>query len=382
MVGLSVKRLRFLCLGGLLAALGCGSPPQVQPPEAPTVTVANPVKKKLQPWLEFNGRTEAVESVDIVPEVTGEILKVHFKENEGKFVKAGDVLYTINPILYKAAVDRAKAEIENWTTQLATAERDLKRIEDTGSAASKTEVDKAKAAVGTSNGNLGVAKADLAKAQFNLDKTVIKAPVAGRIGRTEKTEGNIVSPTTPRLVRITSVDPIYALWDVDEQTSLNYRKMIYIDKTVPNPLDVPLKCWIKLKNEKEFTRQGTINFIDPEVSRASASRPIRGTFANPNGFITPGDTVRVRVDAGPEIEGIVVPEVAVYSQQAKKYVYVLNAADEALPREVELGELRDGEQVITKGVSPEDRIIVNGLLRVRPGIKVKPVTDQPASAKK
>ena len=112
------------------------------------------------------------------------------------------------------------------------------------------------------------------------------------------------------------------------------------------------------------------------MSRASASRPLRGTFANADGFITPGDTVRVRIDAGPEVEGIVVPEVAVFSQQAKKFVYVLNATDEALPREVQLGDLRDGQQAVT-GVGPDDRVIVNGLLRVRPGIKVKPVMDPP-----
>lgn len=304
-------------------------------------------------------------------------MKVHFRDKEGGLVQAGEVLYTINPVPYRAAVDRAVAEIKNWETQLTSAQNDLKRIEDSGAAASKTELDKAKATVGIAAGNLGVSKADLAKAQFNLDKSTIRAAVAGRIGKTDKTEGNVVGPTTPRLVRITSASPIYALWDVDEQTSLFFRKMIYIDKTIPNPRDVPLKCWIKLKTDKEYTREGLINFVDPEVSRASASRPLRGTFANADGFITPGDTVRVRIDAGPEVEGIVVPEVAVFSQQAKKFVYVLSAADEALPREVQLGDLRDGQQAVT-GVGPDDRVIINGLLRVRPGIKVKPVMDPAA----
>jgi len=373
-------RLQLLCFLGFAAVVGCGSPPpKVELPEPPTVTVAHPVKKKLQPWREFNGRAEAVNVVDVVPEVTGEILKVHFRDKEGGLVQAGELLYTINPLPYQAAVDRAVAEIKNWETQLATAQNDLKRIEDSGAAASKTELDKAKASVGIAAGNLGVSKADLAKAQFNLDKTTIRAAVAGRIGKTDKTEGNVVGPTTPHLVRITSVSPIYALWDVDEQTSLFFRKMIYIDKTIPNPRDVPLKCWIKLKTDKEYTREGVINFVDPEVSRASASRPLRGTFANADGFITPGDTVRVRIDAGPEVEGIVVPEVAVFSQQAKKFVYVLNTNDEALPREVQLGDLRDGQQAVT-GVTPEDRVVVNGLLRIRPGIKVKPVMD-PSAAK-
>lgn len=373
--------LRFLGLVGLIAAVGCGKPAaQVQAPEPPTVTFAHPVQRKLQPWLEFNGRTEAVDAVDIVPEVTGEILKVHFKAKEGQLVDAGELLYTINPVPYVAAVDRATADIKNWETQLVTADNEYKRLLSTGESASKTEVDKAKAAVGTSTGNLGVSKAELAKAQFNLDKTKIKAPIRGRIGRTEKTEGNVISPMTARLARITSVAPIYALWDVDEQTSLFYRRMIYIDKTIPNPSVVPLKCWIKLKSDTGFAREGTINFIDPEVSRASASRPLRGTFLNPDGFITPGDTVRVRIDAGPTLEGILIPEVAVFSQQAKKFVYVLNAADEAMLREVEPGELRDGLQIITKGVTPEDRVVVNGLLRIRPGVKVKPVLEsQPTS---
>jgi len=205
--------------------------------------------------------------------------------------------------------------------------------------------------------------------------------VSGRISRALVTEGNTVTANVTDLTRIIAIDPIYAVWDVDENTSLYYRRMID-DKVIPNPRDTPLKCRIKMKNEATYTREGVIDYIDPEINRGSAARPIRGTFENPNGYMTPGDSVRVQVEAGPSREVILIPPSAVGSQQSQKFVYVVQPDGTALPRNIELGELTDGLQVVTKGLTEADTVVVNGLLRVRPGGPVKAVFEGKGSAAK
>jgi RND family efflux transporter MFP subunit len=373
------RLLRSACLIALAIGVGCSSaPPQVQPPEPPTVTVSKPFEKELQPFEESIGRIVAIDEVTITPEVSGMLMKVNFKE--GNLVKKGEVLYEIDPIPYQAALDKSVAEVSNSEAQYNLADKEVKRLEQGGNAVTKADFDKAVAQKVAMQASISVAKAEVTRARFNLEKTKIVAPVDGRIGRYMKTVGNVVTPTT-QLAKIGSIDPIYAVWDVDEQTSLYYRKLIYIDKVIPDPRIKPLKCWIRLKSDTDYSREGYVNFIDPEVSRDSATRPIRGLFVNPDGFITPGDSVRVRVEAGPTRKAIVIPEGAVGSQQSRKFVYVVDADDNIVQRDLVLGEVRDGLQVVEKGVTTADRIVVNGLLRVRPGMKVKPVVEESASPK-
>jgi RND family efflux transporter MFP subunit len=355
---------------------GCSGPPPAPPqaPEPPTVTVANPIEQDLSPYLEFVGRTEAVKSVDIIPEVSGAITKIHFKE--GSLVSVGAPLYDIDPIPYKAMADRAAADVLSAKAQLALAEADLARNRQSAvsGAISKDELDRAIAKRDSADAALKAADSDVIRTRFNLDKTQIKSPIAGRISRTLLTEGNLVAANSTKLTRIVSVNPIYAFYDIDEMTSLFYRKMIFTDKTIPDPREAkPLKAWLKLKNEENFKREGYVNFIEQEISRASATRPIRAEFKNEDGFISPGDSVRIRVEAGPVRKAILIPEMAVGSQQGQKYVYTINDKNEAMMTPVQLGEVRDGLQVVEKGVTPQDRIVVNGLLRVRPGVVVKPV---------
>jgi RND family efflux transporter MFP subunit len=370
----------FRALGGICTLVsivaGCSPPPAApQPPEPPVVTVANPVARELTPYTEFVGRTDAVRTVEVVPEVTGVLLKVRFKD--GSLINVGDVLYEIDPVPFRATAERAAADAANAKAQLALAEAELKQAKQAsaGGALSVNELDKAVAKRDSSAAQVKAAEAEIVRTTFNLDKTVIKAPIAGRIERTLLTEGNLVTANATKLTRIVSLNPIYAYWDVDEMTSLRYRNMIHKDKTMPNPRDsTPLRCWIRLKNESKFEREGFVDYIDPGVNRASATRPLRGTFTNDDGFMTPGDSVRVRVEAGPSRPALFVPETAVGSQQGKKYVYTINDKNEAAMTFVELGELRDGLQVVEKGLSAQDRVVVNGLLRVRPGAVVKPVS--------
>jgi RND family efflux transporter MFP subunit len=356
-----------------LAGCSGSAPPAPQPPEPPVVTVANPLEQDLSPYIEFVGRTEAVKSVEIVPEVSGVILKFHFKE--GGIVSAGDTLYEIDPVPYRAQADKAAADVANAKAQVALAEADLTRIRQAavGGSIAKIEIDQVIAKRDSAAAMLLAAEADVIRAKFNLEKTTIKSPIAGRIQRTLMTEGNLVTANSTKLTRIVSVNPIYAFYDVDEMTSLRYRKLIFKDKTIPDPRDsTPLKAWVKLKDEESFVREGFVDYIEPEFNRASATKLARAVFKNDDGFISPGDSVRVRVEAGPRAKAILIPETAVASQQGKKYVYTINEKNEAVMTFVELGEVRDGMQVVERGVTPKDKIVVNGLLRVRPGAVVKP----------
>lgn len=367
------RNVIVLCVGCLA---GCGAPPAaVQPPEPPVVTVARVTERDFPPYVEFTGRTEAIKLVDVVPEVSGILIRINFEE--GKLVKQGDVLYEIDSVPYKAVLDRTKADAASAKAGLALAESELTQMKAAGTAVSKNELDKAVAKRDSSAAALQAAEADIEKANFNYVKTKILSPIAGRIARTVLTEGNLVSANVTKLTRIVSVHPVYVLFDVDEMTSLRYRDMIYKTKTIPDPREnlskFQIRCWVKLNNESEFKREGVVDYVDPEVDRASATRQARAVIPNEDSYMTPGEPVRVRVEAGPSKPAVMIPEIAVGSQQRQKFVYVVNEKNEAEFRPVELGEARNGLQVVTKGLSPNERIVVNGLLRVRPGVVVKPV---------
>ena len=174
------------------------------------------------------------------------------------------------------------------------------------------------------------------------------------------------------------MDPIHAIFDVDEQTSLAYRRMIYETKELPDPRDARfrLKCEVGTKDETGYPHKGVVDYIAPEIARGTGTREVRGVFANPQYRLSPGDSVRVRVEAGKPRKAITVPEVAVGSQQRQKFLYAVNDKDEVEFRPVVLGPVREVNgvrlQVIESGIAPADRIVVNGLLRVRPGVKVQP----------
>lgn len=376
-----MSRLRWPASGVIIALLAGCSPPAIapQPPEPPVVTVANPVERDIAPYTEYTGRTEAVKTVDIIPEVSGMVKSVSFKD--GAIVKEGDVLYQIDPIPYQAQLDKTLADVANGKASLALAEAELKQTKQASAsgAASQNDLDKAVSKRDSAAATIQAAEAAVAKAKFDFEKTTVRSPITGRLERTLLTEGNLVTANTTRLTRIVTVNPIYAYWDIDEMTSLRYRDMIHKTKVLPNPRDsaTPLKCWIRTKNETAWNRQGIVDYIEIEFNRNSATRPVRGIFSNEDNYLSIGDSVRVRVEAGPSRKAITIPEIAVGSQQRQKYVYVINEKNEAVFTPVELGEVRDGLQIVEKGLTTKDRIVVNGLLRVRPGAVVKPV-EQPA----
>ncbi|MDB5307734.1 MAG: hypothetical protein JWO38_1936 [Gemmataceae bacterium] len=392
---------------GLLALVfsvaGCGKPPQpLAPPDAPTVAVQHPAMRGYTPTKEFTGRLATKDPVHVQPQVSGMIVRRAFKEGEtvkgpvrlfGAVVRPGDLLFEIDKTLYdadlwkaKADVLRAEADIKNWGAQIRLADAELTRVDEAfkKGAGPKTDLDKALA-------NLDVAKAQLdssratkesaiaaqAKAAENLRYCTITAPATGRVGIAQVAEKSVVDAYKATLVDVYPVDPIYAIWEVDELNSLWYRAEIEAGK-VGDPRKGTLMCSIMLKDEKTFSAPVPITYYDPEIIRGTGTRTIRAEIPNPDRpgrrLYSSGDSVRVRVDAGGTQQVLTVPETAVFAQQQRRYVYVATATpegDKAELREVEPGASFDGFVIVEQGLTTADRVIVDNLLRVRPGVKVQ-----------
>jgi RND family efflux transporter MFP subunit len=393
---------------GLLAAAsaGCGKAPQpLPPPDSPAVTVRNPQLRSYAPTKEFNGRLVTKDPVKVVPQVSGMITRRAFKEGDvvqrplrlfGVTVRSGTVLFEIDVTQFdadlrraRADIARAEADIKNWIAQIKLADAEFARTDESykKGVGSKTDFDKAAANVDVAKAQLDVAKAAQlsavaaeAKAAENLRYCTIFAPADGRIGLTRVAEKSIVDAYKTELVDVYPINPIYAVAEVDELTSLWYRDQIYEKKEIPNPRDesTPLRCWITFKNGRTYPPRDQpgqpIDYIDPILVRGTGTRTVRATFPNPDGRLSGGDSVRVTVDAGRPRQVLTVPETAVFAQQRKRYVYVASTSpdgDKAELREVEPGPSFDGLVVIDKGLTTADRVIVDNLLRVRPGVKVQ-----------
>jgi RND family efflux transporter MFP subunit len=406
------RRPSVLVLAGLVgAAVGCGTgPPQLAPPDPPTVAVVRPKVVQYAPSKEFTGRLVTKDPVKVIPQVTGRLLAREFKD--GDYVEEGKtVLFRIDPVLYKADVEKAKADIEkakadiaNWAAQIDRDKADQTRIKsvfDTG-AGSKAELDSANAKVKVSEAQRDVAKAtkdaadaSLAKAEENLKYCTILAPTTGRLGQSLVTPGTLVDAYKTELVSVYPTNPFYAVWEVDELTSLWYRDQIRAG-LIGDPRNpaTPLAVAIKLKDEKDYSADpgdrshiSVMDYVDPEIVRGTGTRTVRATFENvprtgPKGETLPpllsaGDSVRVRVSAGAPRQVLAVPETVVFSQQRKQYVYVV-ADGKAQLREIEPGAAFGGLVEVNRrasaaaptGLDENDSVVADNLLRVRPGIPV------------
>jgi RND family efflux transporter MFP subunit len=279
----------------------------------------------------------------------------------------------------KADIAKAKADAANWTAQTARDKAELVRVRESlkkgvGIAADE---DKALASVGVDEAQIDYAKAsekaavaNLAKADENKKYTVIYAPTTGRIGQSKVADQSVVTAYQTEMVEVYPIDPIYAFFDVDELTSLWYREQIYITKSIPDPRKTPLRCWIRLKSEDKYTRESTVDFIDPIINRNTGTRTVRATFQNKDGRLSSGDSVRVQVEAGPPAQVLMIPERAVMSAQRDRFVFVVNGDGVAEARPVELGDAVDGMVIVEKGLAEQDRVVTTNMLRVRPGVKV------------
>jgi RND family efflux transporter MFP subunit len=366
----------WLLFGFCLLLAGCAHTPAEAPAAAPIpITVSYPVDREVTDYADFTARTAAVDSVEVRARVWGYLDKVNFKE--GALVKKGDVLFEIDPRTYQAAVDQAQALVAQAEAQLRFKEAQFKRNEQlVAKAAISLEVfeqvlserDVAAAAIGTY-------KADLAQRQLDLGFTKVLAPVSGRISRELVTEGNLVQSGQngggTLLTTIVSVDPIYAYFDVDERTVLRARQLIREGKA-RSARDSEVPVSLGLATDEGFPYLGTINFVDNQVNPKTGTLRVRGVFPNREQALDPGFFGRVRVPIGQPHGALLVTDRAIDNDQGQKIVYVVNEKDEVAPRPIRLGALHDGLREIVDGLKPGERVVVNGLQQVRPGVTVEP----------
>jgi RND family efflux transporter MFP subunit len=342
---------------------GC-SKPQPAPP-TPEVTVASAVKQPVTDWDEFTGHFEAVQSVEVRPRVSGFVDRVSFPE--GAFVHQGDVLVTIDPRPYEAEVAKTEAELEQARTREKLAEQELeraKRLVGT-QAISREEFDARSSGVAEAQGAVRAAEAALRNAKLNLDWTTVRAPISGRVGRAEITAGNLVqggAQGASLLTTIVSLDPIYVYFDSDEQAYLKY--------IADNRNARSRSVQVGLSSETGFPHEATLDFVDNKVDRTAGTIRVRAVLKNPDGAFAPGLFARVRLASAEHKSATLIQDQAIGTDQDRKFVLVLKPDSTVEYRAITVGRVVDGLRVVESGVNPGESIVVNGLLRVRPGMKV------------
>jgi multidrug efflux system membrane fusion protein len=370
------KRYLFpvACALVLAACGGHGAAPVAGPAD---VDVAVVVDKSITDWQSYSGRLQAIDNVEIRALVPGTIMAVYFKD--GQTVKKGDPLFLIDPRTYTAAVDRAAAQLaaarahEKFTS--ADSQRAQKLLQ--GNAISRRDFDDRSNAALVATADVKAAEAALEDAKVNLGYTKIAAPVDGRMSRAERTVGNIVAAgvSSPPLTTLVSVNPIYAGFDVDEQTYLKYLSQA-------GNHDVAVR--LGLANETAFSRTGKIASVDNQLNSTTGTIRVRASFDNADGVLLPGMFARVAVGGGAAHPAILIDDRAISTDQAKKFVLVLDDKDHAQYREIFPGLMVDGLRVVDSGLKPGERIVVNGLQRVHPGdpvhAKVVPMAGEDAVA--
>ncbi|NJO23001.1 MAG: efflux RND transporter periplasmic adaptor subunit [Sphingomonadales bacterium] len=346
---------------------------QSAPPPPVAVSVAAVEAKKSLTWDEFSGRLEAIERVDVRSRVAGAVQAVHFRE--GSLVKQGDLLVTIDPAPYAAEVDRAQAQLVAAEARHAFTKSEVDRGQPLvdSRVVSPRDFDQRLNAYREADANLRAAKAALQSSQLNLDYTQVRAPVSGRVGRLEITVGNLVAagPGAPVLTTLVSEHPIYASFNADEE--IVGRALQSFDRDAGGDQQIgqiPVEATTAPHDGQPI--QGRLRLIDNQVDARTGTVRVRAVFDNPDGRLMPGQFVRLRMASTKAAPLIAVNERAIGTDQNKKFVMVVGDGNVAAYREVSLGAFVDGLRVVTSGLSAGERVIVNGLQRVRPGAVVAP----------
>lgn len=339
--------------------------------QATPASVAKVEKRPVTSWSVFSGRLEAVDRVEIRPRVAGEIVAAHFRE--GVIVKKGDVLFSIDREPYQAAVDRARAEVAATEARVKLASSDVDRARKmTSIAISGRDIDQRESELRSAEAARQGAQAALRSAELDLGYTEIRAPVAGRVGRIEVTAGNLVAsgPGAPVLTRLVSVDPIYATFDADE------RAVLKALDTLPEGVErsaavgaIPVEM---STSTREAVARGRVQYVDPSVQAAAGTVRVRAEFPNPDGRLFPGQFARLKMGEAKDAEAVLVSERAVGVDQDKTFVLVVGDDDRAAYREVRLGASADGLKVVLSGLTGGERVVVEGLQKLRPGALVAP----------
>lgn len=359
-----------LLTGGLTGCSDNSSVEQSEDAPLPSVVVTTVKKVSVNPSRSFVGRIEAVEDVQVKARVSGYLLAMDF--TEGQSVNAGDLLFEIDPKPYEVEVARLKAEVKRQQAALTNAERNYERgkgLVDDGYI-SATDMDELESRRDQANASLISSRAALENAELDLSYTNIKAPISGRIGRKTVSIGDLISPESGALVTLVSMDPMYVTFDLAEKVIANATIKYTSGQVDYDRLPVPN---LILPNKKPYSHTGKFDFIDNRVDRATGTVKVRAVFPNPDGLLLPGQYVAVVVQASSSQESILVPQAAVSEDQQGKFVMVVDAENKVQQRRVEMGERIDINWVVDSGLEPEEKVIVEGLQKVRVGQEVEPV---------
>jgi RND family efflux transporter MFP subunit len=361
-------------LGSLLVVAGCGGK-AAQPQMPPAmVTVATPQKQEIVESAEFTGRIEPVETVEVRPRVSGYIQEVKFQS--GQLVKKDDVLFVIDPRWHQATFDQRKAELEQAKVRLDNARREADRTANllTNNAISVEESDARQSRHEAAKAALLAAQAALDSAKLDLEYTQVRAPISGRVSRALLTDGNYVSGVpgaASLLTSIVSVDPVYVYADIDENSLLKFNALAAAKKLETDG-DGRIPVQLQLGDEAGFPHQGSIESFDNRVNPETGSILLRGVFPNPDSRIVPGLFARIRVPLSERHAALLVDERAIGTDQARKFVFTLTPTNTVAYTPIELGPLVDGKRVVRSGLTSDERVVVNGLARIRPGAPVNP----------
>jgi RND family efflux transporter MFP subunit len=370
------RRLAALLVLATLVA-SCGEQQkQGGGPPPPAVTVAKPIKRTVVDYDEYVGRFAAINSVEIRARVSGYLDKLHFKD--GQVVKQGDLLFTIDKRPFQNTLDQARANLVQAQSNVAFTESDYTRGQQLVRDKTITDQTFEQRAQAFRNAKASVSanEAAVRQAELDMEFTELRAPMNGRIGDRRVSPGNLVTGgtggNTTLLATIVSIDPIYFEFTFDEASYLRYERLSTAGQDVASR-NAGVQVALKLIDESDFDHKGRMDFVDNVIDRSTGTIRGRAVLANSKEIFTPGMFARVRVPGTAPYEALLVPDAAIGTEQARRFVMVVDDQDTARPKYVTLGQVtKDGLRAIKDGIGPDDRIVVSGLMQARPGQKVKP----------
>ena len=367
-------------LGAMLLSVllvGCdNSVAQNAAPPAPAVSAADVVVKSISQWDSFNGRIEAVESVQLRPRVSGYIDKVNY--TDGQEVTKGEVLFTIDDRTYRAALEQAQANLARAKTQASLAQSEANRTDKlvNTNVVSREEWEQRRSAATQAQADIRAAQAAVDAAQLNLDFTKVTAPIDGRASRALITSGNLVTAgdTASVLTTLVSQKTVYVYFDVDESTYLHYQNLARSGQGASsNHTALPVE--IGLTGEEGYPHQGKVDFLDNQLTPSTGTIRMRALLDNAQRQFTPGLFARVRLPGSAEFKATLIDDKAVLTDQDRKYVYIVDKEGKAQRRDITPGRLADGLRIVRQGLNPGDKVIVEGLQKVfMPGMPVNAKT--------
>lgn len=338
----------------------------MRPPEVAVVTVE---PKDVAVTFEYTGRTAGRREVEVRARVTGILLNRNY--HEGDAVAAGQSLFTIDPAPYQAALARAQADVASAEARLEQARRNAARLAPlfAAKAVSRKDYDDATSAEAIAAADMKAAQARLTEAKLNLGYTRVASPIAGIAGRALRSEGNYVSGPSVLLTTVTQIDPIYVLFGISDEERLKLDREAEAGR-LTLPKDGRFEVSVKLAEGREYERTGRLTFSDVRISGTTGTSEARAELPNPDGLLRPGQFVRVILTGAERPHAILVPQRAVLEGPNGKFVYVVNAENKAEPRPVELGDWHKDDWIVTGGLAPGDKVIVDGVMKIGPGAPV------------